>query len=514
MARQSNGGGIVVVSQRKTGALLGYVNILAKNLVNLMYVPLLLHFLGQGDYGVFQMTNSVVFALTLLSAGFYGSYVRFYMQERAHGTETGVRRLNGMFLLIYLAVVCLCLIGGVLLVTNAEHFFSAGLTSRELVLTRALMSIMTMNVAVQLMSTPFDSYIVAHERFTFQQSRQLVTTLMVPVIAVALLFVGMGAVGVAIAQLTVTIILLLMNIVYAVRKLGMRFMFTGLQWSVFKAIAVFSFWIFLNQIFDLVNNNVPNFLLGAMASSTAVAVFAISVQIRNIFFSMSTTMSNMFVPMINRIVAEHDDNHVLTELMTRVGRYQMVLFWFLYGGFITIGQYFVRIWAGSENQDAYWLAIIMVLPVMIPLTQNTGIEIQRAKNRHKTRSLIYILTSVIDIILSVTLIPTVGYWATAIGYVASILLGTGLFMNWYYHTRIGLNMFYFWKHQLPTITMAVVVTGVCLLGTMFLPVDSISVFLLWGVSYSILYIGCALRVSLTQDERGKVIAILKRKVGK
>lgn len=27
-------------------------------------------FLGQGDYGVFQMTNSVVFALTLLSAGF------------------------------------------------------------------------------------------------------------------------------------------------------------------------------------------------------------------------------------------------------------------------------------------------------------------------------------------------------------------------------------------------------------------------------------------------------------
>lgn len=42
----------------------------SENLVNLVYVPLLLSFLGQGDYGVFQMTNSVVFALTLLSAGF------------------------------------------------------------------------------------------------------------------------------------------------------------------------------------------------------------------------------------------------------------------------------------------------------------------------------------------------------------------------------------------------------------------------------------------------------------
>lgn len=502
-----------MASQRKAGALLGYANILAKNLVNLMYVPLLLRFLGQGDYGVFQMTNSVVFALTLLSAGFYGSYVRFYMQERAHGTETGVRRLNGMFLLVYLAVVCLCLIGGVLLVANVERLFSAGLTARELMLARTLMGIMIVNVAVQLISTPFDSYIVAHERFTFQQSRQLVTTLMVPVIAITLLFLGMGTVGVAIAQLTVTTILLLMNIVYAVRKLGMRFTFTGLQWSVFKAIAIFSFWIFLNQIFDLVNNNVPNFLLGAMASSTAVAVFAISVQIRNIFVSMSTTISNVFVPMINRIVAEHDDNRVLTELMTRVGRYQMVLFWFLYGGFITIGQYFIQIWAGPENRNAYWLAVIMVLPVMIPLTQNTGIEIQRAKNRHKVRSLIYVLTSVIDVILSVILIPSLGYWATAIGYVASILLGTGLFMNWYYHTRIGLDMAYFWKHQLPTIIMALAITGVCLLGTRFLPVNSIPDFLLWGVVYSVLYIGCALRVSLTPDERNKVIVMLKRKVG-
>ena len=45
-------------SQRKTGALLGYANIIAKNLVNIIYVPLLLHFIGQADYGVFQMTNS------------------------------------------------------------------------------------------------------------------------------------------------------------------------------------------------------------------------------------------------------------------------------------------------------------------------------------------------------------------------------------------------------------------------------------------------------------------------
>lgn len=498
--------------QRKTGALLGYANIIAKNLVNIIYVPLLLHFIGQADYGVFQMTSSVVFALTLLSAGFYGSYVRFYMREKTRDNELGIRRLNGMFLLVYAVVSLLCLIGGTALTINVRSFFSGGLTASELVLARELMGIMTVNVAIQLLSTPFDSYIVSHEKFVFQQSRQLLTSIAQPFLAVLLLWLGMGAVGVACAQLTITSVLLLMNIWYATRTLGMRFTFKGLEWSMFKAIAVFSFWIFLNQIFDLVNNNVPNFLLGAMASATAVAVFAIALQIRNIFFSMSTTMSNVFVPMINRIVAESDDNNVLTRLMTRVGRYQMVLFWYLFGGFIVLGRYFIHIWAGDANADAYWLILIMTLPVMVPLTQNTGIEIQRAKNRHKVRSLIYVLTSVIDIVICAIFIPTMGYWATAIGYLASIVLGTGLFMNWYYHTRIGLDMVYFWKSMLPTIALALIVTAVCLLGTHFLPVNSILMFLVWGVAYSILFLSGAMKVSLTSEEREKIIGRIKRKV--
>ncbi|MDD6461237.1 MAG: lipopolysaccharide biosynthesis protein [Bifidobacteriaceae bacterium] len=498
-------------SQKKAGAILGYLNIGAKNLVNLIYVPLLLHFLGQGDYGVYQMTASVTFALTLLEAGFSGAYVRFYMRKNAKDDEAGIRELNGIFFLTYLAVALLCLVGGAVLVANVQRLFSGGLTASELVLARQLMAIMSVNIAVQFLSSPFDSYIAAHEQFIFQQSRQLLVTIVQPFLAVLLLMLGLGAVGVASAQFVVTVVLLLLNISFSLRKLGMRFTFRGLEGSLFKAILVFSFWIFLNQIFDLVNNNVPNFLLGAMASSSAVAVFSIAMQIRNIFVSMSTTMSNVFVPQINRMVAESDDNTELTHLMTRVGRYQMILFWYIYGGFIVLGRFFVHIWAGDANADAYWLTVMMVLPVMIPLTQNTGIEIQRAKNRHKTRSLIYILTSVINIVISVLLIPRIGYWATAIGYVVGTSLGTGLFMNWYYQTRIGLDMFYFWRNMFPTIALAVGVTAVCLAGSALFPVDSFPSFILWGGFYSLLFGGLTWKISLTDVERNNVIRRIARK---
>lgn len=110
-------------SQKKAGAILGYLNIGVKNLVNLIYVPLLFHFLGQGDYGVYQMTASVTFALTLLEAGFSGAYVRFYMRKRAKDDEAGIRELNGIFFLTYLAVALLCLVGGAVLVANVQRLF-------------------------------------------------------------------------------------------------------------------------------------------------------------------------------------------------------------------------------------------------------------------------------------------------------------------------------------------------------------------------------------------------------
>ena len=66
-----------MVSQRKTGAILGYANIIVKNLVNLVYTPMLLAFVGQADYGVYQTSNSFVFSLTLLTFGFSEAYIRF-----------------------------------------------------------------------------------------------------------------------------------------------------------------------------------------------------------------------------------------------------------------------------------------------------------------------------------------------------------------------------------------------------------------------------------------------------
>ena len=497
-------------SQRRAGVVLGYANIIAKNLVNLVYTPMLLSFVGQANYGVYQSCNSFVFSLTLLSFGFSQAYVRFYMQRKTHGGEEGIRRLNGVYLLLYAVVSAVALAVGLVFAANVGVVFSNGFTSEQVVTAEAVIAVLSCSIAATLFNSVFDAHIMAHERFRFQQSRQLATSLATPFLAYALLLAGMGVVGVAAAQLAVNLALLALNAAFCIGRLRMRFDVRHFDAPLFKAIAAFSSWIFLNQVCELVNQNVPNVLLGALSGATVVAVFAVSVQIRSVFYSLSTTMSNVFIPEVNRIVAESDDNAVLTRLMTKVGRYQAILYMWVLGGFAVIGGFFVSAWAGLGFGDAYWLILAMVSPLFIPLVQNTGIEIQRAKNKHKARSVCYLVMAALNLAITVLLAPSIGYWAPAIGYIAYVVLGCGVFMNWYYQKRIGLDMGFFWRRVLPVVGVGLVAAAACLGGTLLLPVSSWFAFVAWGVVYTLIYLVLIGAFALTKEERAALIRKFRR----
>lgn len=495
-----------MASQRKAGALLGYANIVVKNLVNLVYTPMLLSFVGQADYGVYQTANSFVFSLTLLTFGFSDAYVRFYTQKKVTGTEEDIRTLNGMYLTLYVVICCVVLVLGFAFASSVGSFFSGSFMPAQIGLAGDLMAIMAVNVSVLLFSTVFDAYIIAHEQFKYQQTRQMFTSLVTPGIAFVLLNMGMGAVGVAIAQLSVSLVLLALNVRFAYFKLGMRFSLKGFDVGLFRAVAAFSAWIFINQICDLVNQSVPNMVLGALTGAVVVSVFAVSVQIRSVFISLSTVMSSVFVPKINRIVAEADDNAALTQLMTRVGRYQMFLFCWVYCGFVLLGRFFISRWAGEGFLDAYYLICVMTLPLGVPLCQNTGIEIQRAKNRHRARSVVYLFMAGLNVAFTWFASPYLGYWAPAIAYVASIALGNGLFMNWYYHARIGLDMGFFWRRNLPVVLVSAAVLAVCMALVGIVPISSWALFIFWGAVYTALFASTMWLLVLDGDERASVVA--------
>lgn len=498
------------MNQRKSGAVLSYLNIIAKNLVYFLYTPFLLKYVGQADYGLFQMTNSVMMGLSLLSMGFSSAYVRFYTIYEVKNEVNRIKQLNGLYMIIFSFISVVALILGVVLVIKTDVIFGSTLDSRELKLTKYLMLVMILNIALTFISSVFDSNITVNERFVFQQSRQLMQTFLVPVICIPLVFMGVGVLSIEVTQILVTTIFLFLNIRYCLIDLNMRFSFQNIPFNLLKELIIFSFFIFLNQVVDLVNNNVPNFLLGITQGAKMVATFSIAIQIKNMFFMLSTSMSSVFVPKINSLVSSGESKSVLTDLMIRVGRIQMSLLFFVLGGFITVGKFFVSAWVGNQNIMSYYLIILMVLPSIVPLSQNIGVEIQRAMNMHIFRSVVYIIFAVINIVATYWGAIYFGLIGASSGYVISVVFANGILMNWYYYRKINLDMRKYWLETLKVVFPFIVSTIVILLLQVYVAINNVWLFILFGLLYVFLYIIIFFKYTANKYEKNILLSMLKR----
>lgn len=433
------------INQRKAGVILSYAGEIVKILVNLVYTPIMLRLLGQSEYGLYQLVYSVVSYLSLLSLGFGSSYLRFYSRYKAQNDEDGVAKLNGMFILIFCSISVICILCGTVMVGNIRTIFGTGLTESEYATAKVLMELLIINLALTFPNSVFNCSITAHEKFLFQKLLILLQNLFSPFLTLPLLIMGYGSIGMVSVTTFLTFVLLISNMFYCFKELHVRFAFHGLKISLFKEMWVFTFFIFLNQIIDQINWSVDKFLLGRFAGTTAVAVYGVGGQINTLYLQFSSSVSNVFVPKVNRIVAETNDNNQLTRLFTKVGRIQFMVLGLILSGFVFLGIPFVKIWAGSEYSASYAVALLLIIPVTVPLIQNLGIEIQRAKNMHKARAVVYLVIAIANVFISIPLIKLMGPAGAALGTAISLIAGNIIFMNWYYHARIGMNMIYFWK---------------------------------------------------------------------
>lgn len=273
---------------------------------------------------------------------------------------------------------------------------------------------------------------------------------------------------------------------------------------------MFTFFIFLNQIIDQVNWSVDKFLLGRLAGTTAVAIYGVGGQINTMYLQFSTSISSVFVPKVNRIVAGSNDNKQLTKLFTKVGRIQFMVLGLVLTGFIFFGYPFVKMWAGEGYGASYAVALLLIVPVTVPLIQNLGIEIQRAKNMHKARAIVYLVIAIANVLISIPLIKFMGPAGAALGTAISLIAGNIIFMNWYYHARIGMNMFYFWKEIAKFIPALI---APCVVGIIIMKFANIIGLVKLGVFviiYTIVYGLSMYFLGMNGEEKRLVMEPIKR----
>lgn len=436
---------MVNIDEKKAGVVLSYISQAVLVLSGIIYTPIMLRLLGQSEYGLYQMVNATVSYLGLLSFGFSSSYMRFYSRFRINNSEREIAQLNGMFMTIFMVISGVCLICGFFMVTNVEAIFGDGLTNAEITKARILFILMIISMAITFPKSVFSCIILSQEKFLFLKALEVFQSIANPFITLPLLILGYGSVAMVSVAFGLNLLTAILYIYFSFVKLKAKFLFKGFKFSLLKEMWVFTFFIFLNQIIDQINWSIDKIMLGRFINTTAVAVYGVGSALNSMYIQFANAVSGVFVPKVNLLVSQKNKMPEINILFIKIGRIQFSILALAMTGLVLFGRPFVYFWSGAEYSESYYVALLLIVPITFPLLQNVGIEIQRAMNLHKTRSVVYFCIAILNLLITIPLIKNFGAIGAAMGTAVAMVLGNIVFMNWYYHTHIGLNVIAFWK---------------------------------------------------------------------
>lgn len=497
-------------SQLRAGVMLSYVNLLVGTLIPFFYTPVVLRILGQAEYGLYSLANSVIHYLSLLSFGFGNTITRYLSKYRAEGDLESERKTFGFFLLLYCGLSVLVLIGGGFISAHTELFFDRSLSAAELEKLKILTLIMTVNTALSFPHSVFFSLMTAHERFIFRQSVDLVFAIAVPAVNLIALHLGFASVGMAVTSLLIQAATTAVHAFYCLQILKIRPLFTMLPKKLIREICGFSLFVFLATLSDMLFWSTDKVILGMLASTAAVAVYNIGGTFNSIVMGLSTSISGVLVPKIIGMVVKDTPKEEWTGLMIRIGRVQFLIIGLIISGFSVFGRPFITLWAGPDYADSYWVAVLTLFPLCVPLIQNTALSIITAQNRHQFRSVMFFCIAVANAVSTYFVVPHMGVIGAALCTCLSYLLGQGLLMNLYYYKVTGLDIPKFWMNIL---RMAIVPVTMMLAGlfiTAQIPVDNWVVFFIGVAVYTLIYAAAMYSFALNDYEKGIIRAPVQK----
>lgn len=97
----------------------------------------------------------------------------------------------------------------------------------------------------------------------------------------------------------------------------------------------------------------------------SVAVFAIATTIEGYVFALAGALNGLFLPRVTKLVVGPKlASAELLALLIKVGRFQFMLIGTIVGGFLLLGDSFIRLWVGTEFKDSYQVTVLLLLPAI------------------------------------------------------------------------------------------------------------------------------------------------------
>lgn len=497
------------MNEKKAGVILSYVGIVTNVLVNFLFIPALIFFLGKEKFGLYQLVGAMIAYLNIMDFGLSNATTRYYSRYTAQGKEKEKENL------LFLTSVLYCCISALIVIVGYAGFdvvipvYRGTLSAQDIECVRQMFYILLINVAIVIPSNVFVAVINSHQKFIFSRSVIIFTAVFRPLLVLFFLLLVNNIMTVVIVQTLFNIAVAGLNAWFALAFLRVKFKFHFWDGKLVKEILRYSFFVFLPGIISIAYWQTGQIVLGAVAGAGAVAVYATAIQIANGYMALANSISSVFLPQLSAISAKTEDMTQINDIFIRNSRLQFFLMSLLLAGFALYGREFVQLWLGNDFHNTYIYALILMCGLFVCLVQTTAVVVIQAKNKHAFRSVVYFFLGLLNIVCSIPMAKKYGGLGCAITTGFCLLLGQTIIINIYYY-KMGLAIIRFIKNllqMLPAVLLAVL-WGILVQWTW--PCKSLLAFVSQGFLFSVIFGALLWKLAMNEYEKNLILIPLRR----
>lgn len=495
--------------EKQYGSILGYLYTALQAVIGIIYVPFLLNTIGKAEYGLYQIAGSIIAYFSAMESPLSSSILKFYTEYKTKGDIRNMENTLAYGKRIFLALTVIMFIVSVLCIFLMNPLFSGTFTEQELLEVKVMFAIMVISLIISMNNYVYIAVINANEKFVFLKASAFITLLFQPITAIVLITKYKYAFVVVIVSFIYNLLLVALRYYYAKYKIGCKIVYHNKDSQLIKQIVKLSLSVFFVAIADQIFWRTDQIILGSMCGVEAVAEYSIGSQINTMYIGIACVLSGVLLPTITNIIV-NGTNILLNQYFAKIGRLQSYIVTLILFGVIILGRDFIFILTGEDLAISYQVALFLMIPYAIDLTQTCGITIMQAKNMYHFRAWTMFISAVLNVALTIILIKKMGPIGAAISSSLSIVIGNGFVLDWIYYKKIKLDIRMFFRQVAPIWFAALLTLPLLYVFGKYSFVDNVYLrFIVEGCIYVIIFSFLQMIIAINREEKSMILSMLR-----
>ena len=421
--------------------------------VSFFLAPYVVHKLGNVYYGVWVIMMQFTSYLYLMDFGVRESVIRYISKYDAESDDDGPRtKINNILcaaMAMYWAIGIACLIVTGVLAYLFDSIFQ--IPEDAINDARWVVIISGITLAQFFQFNAYTGILMGFQRFAIFNQVGIIILLIRAAIIVYLLSSGYGIVALALVQLGIGLANNIIIYIFSKRLMkeqGVPFNFRIISYTKhqeeYKSIFNYSIFVLINNIGQKAIFHTDAIVIGIFMPAASVTFYAIAGTLSDYLVKICAAG----VQVLNPLTSELDTkgkNDLLKNVAYIGCKLSLIVSLPVICVFLTMGSNFIGIWMGDEFAEISGnLLIMFAILQMYSLPHYTLASVLYGISKHHLIANLRITEAVFNVLLSVTLIHSMGLYGVALGTMIPHFISVVIVLPWLIRNIIGIDLLHYY----------------------------------------------------------------------